>query len=372
MYPYDEQQMLMPPMPEASPMDFFGVGAQGQAMNQMGMTDPRAMAWAQALGNMANMNMGMAPGINPAMAGHQARMQNARLMEMRARGIEERRARSERARLLEMQSRRLEADLDPMHDFNKFVEARGMGDAPYEDQLAAFSAFQTASMKANAGPASLQEMQWLLDPSRTQAELDTFWRNKRADQIIDLGGGGVGARTPAGGLTTVVTPEQAMDREAALETATTMAGEQAKTQAEREATAPEDIQQANTLVRLIKKAIDHPGREAATGASSVFNRVAIPGTDRQDYLTLAAQLKGNSFMQAYQSLKGGGQITEIEGKKAEEAQNRLNEAQSEQEYLNALQEMLGMVEQRASRIPGYTKPKATRRFNPATGQLEDI
>lgn len=114
----------------------------------------------------------------------------------------------------------------------------------------------------------------------------------------------------------------------------------------------EDIATADQLIGLIDKAVEHPGRAAATGLSSLFNPMAFPGSDRTDFLTLADQLKGNAFLQAYQSLKGGGQITEIEGKKAEQAQARLNEAQSEEEYLKALQEMRGLVEDRRNRTPG--------------------
>lgn len=112
------------------------------------------------------------------------------------------------------------------------------------------------------------------------------------------------------------------------------------------ASAPQDIQQADQMISLIDKAIEHPGRESATGMSSLLNPVAAPGSERKDFLVLADQLRGNTFLQAYQSLKGGGQITEIEGTKAEQAQARLNEAQSEQEYVNALNDMKFLIQLR--------------------------
>lgn len=93
---------------------------------------------------------------------------------------------------------------------------------------------------------------------------------------------------------------------------------------------------ADYLTGVIDKAISHPGREAATGGSSLLNPVAVPGTDRKDFLVVMDQVKGAQFLQAYENLKGGGQITEIEGKKAEEAKARMNTAQSEKEFLNAL------------------------------------
>ena len=45
-----------------------------------------------------------------------------------------------------------------------------------------------------------------------------------------------------------------------------------------------------------------------------------------------------SFLQAFQGLKGGGQITEIEGAKATAALNRMSLAQSEAEFIKAARE----------------------------------
>ena len=84
--------------------------------------------------------------------------------------------------------------------------------------------------------------------------------------------------------------------------------------------------------------------------SSLFNPVAIPGGDRKDFLVLGQQMRGKNFLEAYQGLKGGGQITEIEGLKAENAQARLNEAQSEKEYLTALNDMKMLIAERVDRI----------------------
>ena len=58
-------------------------------------------------------------------------------------------------------------------------------------------------------PASLQEMAWLNNPARTPAELDMYWRNKRAEQIVASGGGGQLSVSPSGQQTVVVAPEDA-------------------------------------------------------------------------------------------------------------------------------------------------------------------
>lgn len=57
------------------------------------------------------------------------------------------------------------------------------------------------------------------------------------------------------------------------------------------------------------------------------------------------QLQGGAFLQAYQMLKGGGQITEIEGVKAEAAMVRMNAAQNEQDFKAALDEFVSAVEE---------------------------
>jgi len=56
------------------------------------------------------------------------------------------------------------------------------------------------------------------------------------------------------------------------------------------------------------------------------------------------QLQGQVFLEAFESLKGGGAITEIEGQKAERAKARLNRAQSPEAYQAALNELRDVIE----------------------------
>ncbi len=68
----------------------------------------------------------------------------------------------------------------------------------------------------------------------------------------------------------------------------------------------------------------------------------LPST--HDIRAKIAQLQGGAFMQAFETLKGGGQITEIEGKKATEAINRLgNMKQSDAGYREALNDFRRIV-----------------------------
>lgn len=56
------------------------------------------------------------------------------------------------------------------------------------------------------------------------------------------------------------------------------------------------------------------------------------------------QIGGQSFLQAFDKLRGAGQITEVEGAKATAAMARLNAAQNEQDYRAALAELRGVVQ----------------------------
>lgn len=110
---------------------------------------------------------------------------------------------------------------------------------------------------------------------------------------------------------------------------------------------------ATYLNDLLDKAIKHQGRETATGMSGLIDpRNYLPGTSAKDYQALHDQIGGNVFLRAFADLKGGGQITEKEGVKAEAALARMNRAQSDGEYLAALKEFQGVVQGGIARMGG--------------------
>lgn len=93
------------------------------------------------------------------------------------------------------------------------------------------------------------------------------------------------------------------------------------------------------------------------------------------------QLKGGSFLQARQILKGGGAITDFEGQKADNAYNRMNTAQKLEDFNKALDDFNDAVKAGVSKLQqqaqgnfgvGQTSPGTQKRlkFNPATGELE--
>lgn len=111
------------------------------------------------------------------------------------------------------------------------------------------------------------------------------------------------------------------------------------------------------------------------------------GQDGADLGAKIEQLQGQVFLEAFESLKGGGAITEIEGQKAERAMARLNRNQSPEAYVAALNELreviqAGMDRARArateaqGNLRGSTDAPAAEsetkrlKFNPVTGELE--
>lgn len=105
----------------------------------------------------------------------------------------------------------------------------------------------------------------------------------------------------------------------------------------------EDSTQRN--LDLLDRIEGHPGFSGAVGikdASSLFGLREQPlqGTEEADFVALTDQISGSAFLQAFQDLKGGGHITEIEGQKAEQAISRLrNRNQSEEGYRQAIEDL---------------------------------
>ena len=78
----------------------------------------------------------------------------------------------------------------------------------------------------------------------------------------------------------------------------------------------------------------HPGFEQAVGAG-VPGLKYVPGTSVADFNARLAEIQGGAFLEAYNTLKGGGSITEVEGQKATQAITRMSTAQSEAEFKTA-------------------------------------
>jgi len=101
---------------------------------------------------------------------------------------------------------------------------------------------------------------------------------------------------------------------------------------------------------ILNRVRNHAGLDAvlSSGMGKANPNIYIPNTPEYDFMALLAQLDGTLFMQAYAGLKGGGQITEIEGKKATQQIANLAIGQGKDQWLESLGLLDGLVEQRYS------------------------
>ena len=106
---------------------------------------------------------------------------------------------------------------------------------------------------------------------------------------------------------------------------------------------PEKIQsESEYMVNLLTTVLEHPGLSDVVGAPNPFTKWT-PGTDAADFKAYLDQVKGKQFMEAYKTLKGGGQITEIEGRKATDAMARMSTAQSEKAFKAGVKDFMEVV-----------------------------
>jgi hypothetical protein len=104
---------------------------------------------------------------------------------------------------------------------------------------------------------------------------------------------------------------------------------------------PEIEASTNQLVGLLDTMVVHPGMKMRVGATSYIPVLA--GTDAANFDALWKQVGGKQFLKAYETLKGTGQITVIEGEQGKEAIARVQNAQDEKEFKKAVGEFKAHV-----------------------------
>ena len=101
----------------------------------------------------------------------------------------------------------------------------------------------------------------------------------------------------------------------------------------------------------------------------------LHGTDTAGFRTLYDSLKGQAFLEAFARIKGAGAITEVEGAKATQALLKLNNAQSEKEFIKYAREFqenaqkgMALAKEKAGVSQNYRSPvnQPALRWNPQT------
>lgn len=133
------------------------------------------------------------------------------------------------------------------------------------------------------------------------------------------------------------------------------ADERAKNKLELEASTARQIRTGFDL-------LNHPGRAAATGATSFLS--VIPGTDARGFSAQLETFKTQAFLPAVQQLRGLGALSNAEGQKLEAAIGALDPAMPEAEFEKSLKTILGDLEGGYKRAFGRTPSEAQSAASP--------
>ena len=114
--------------------------------------------------------------------------------------------------------------------------------------------------------------------------------------------------------------------------------------------APAEVAAADETLGFIDEVRNHPGLDAGTGMSSMFN--AVPGTSGYDFQNRVNQLLSGGFLTAIDQLRGMGALSNAEGQTATRAISRMDTATSKEEFLAALDDYERVVKQGRERAAG--------------------
>lgn len=228
-----------------------------------------------------------------------------------------------------------------------------------------------AGSGGSEGPANVQEWQYYskLSPDEKKAYLEM----KRSTQTYMPVVNGVPTMVQpgTGGSAPTVRPLSTQQSEIGAAAAKGAAVKGAEASAEAKAklasNLPQVIQNTNNAIDAITKLRDDPGLRYITGMYSMTP--IVPGTDQARVDAAAAQIEGKLFLEAYNTLKGGGQITEVEGKKATAAIGRLSRKQSMSDYKNALNDLVSVLNAGLERAKSQAGSPGASAPAPSGGQI---
>ena len=110
----------------------------------------------------------------------------------------------------------------------------------------------------------------------------------------------------------------------------------------------------------------HPGFKNYVGAALVPGMRFVEGSDTASFEVRQKQIEGKAFLEAFQTLKGGGAITEKEGEKGTAAIMRMNKASNEKEYTAAARELQEVLRTGMDRA----RAKAGNPVAPSGGEID--
>ncbi len=222
-------------------------------------------------------------------------------------------------------------------------------------------------LEGGKNPATVQE--WTYYNSLSPEDQARYRQMKRADKTVDTGTEFVNVSNPNAPRI----QKDVMGKEAAAA--------MGKAQGQAAAALPTVVASTNRLIDSIDAVINDPNLPKVTG----FIGGRIPKTMQTEGMAETQsrldQVAGQTFMQAYNDLRGAGAISNQEGAKAEAALNRLRtQNMSTQAYIAASKEfrnevlkMAALAKERAGGRGQATPsvvPSGNYVYDPATGGLK--
>lgn len=118
-------------------------------------------------------------------------------------------------------------------------------------------------------------------------------------------------------------------------------------------------------VLTIDSLLNDPKLSQGVGWNNMMS--IFPETQAKELQTKIDKLKGKTFLQAYESLRGASGISNIEGAKAEQAMQRLDPKMNVDQFKNALQELrntfVNFSQNAASGLQGYLPQEQQQQAN---------
>jgi hypothetical protein len=264
------------------------------------------------------------------------------------------------------------------------------GDAPQEvvdDVLPEVRRAEPAPREVTASTMDLSFINKLNDPNLTQEQAAAEYKKLPPalryvyDRVADFSYNNPDTQTPA-----QLDPRDAnrwLDEFYQMQDERAKAASDPRNQAleiQRNEKAQATRDQIGIMRGVVNNILEHPGFSGSIGAknaSYLFGAKSQPfaGTKEADFMALLEQLKGGAFLQAFQSLKGGGPITDVEGEKATQAIVRAQNSQSEEGFRKSMNEVLDVLTNAEKRLgdgaaaPTQTPGAATAAAAPQTKKV---
>lgn len=110
----------------------------------------------------------------------------------------------------------------------------------------------------------------------------------------------------------------------------------AKAQGEKRSAIDTSLNSLDSLNAMVQDVLDNPKLSGAVGNVVDRGWSMVPGTDEYGVGQRIEQLKNNAFLAAIPAMRGLGQLSNMEGAKVSEAFARLDRAQNEKDFRQAL------------------------------------